>query len=315
MATPHVTGAAALIASAYPNASNEEIRRRLLCSVDLVPGLQGMVATGGRLNGARAIEDDRTAPAALGAIQASAASTGDIDLRWKATGDDGTVGRASQYDLRSSDTAVSEQNFEKCSAVAISAPQMSGQAEQASLLVFPSKQERTMHFGLKAVDNVGQRSPLSSVAVKVPAAKMAFEDSMDGLFNGWSGEGWGRVSVEGRGKVWSDSPDGPYEASANRALTSPEIDLSSTQGASLTFDFRHELENNFDKVTLEASSNGGQDWSALKEFTGNSAWSRRRLDLSGYDGQKIRLRFRLTSDNAVQRDGFYLDTLTIAGTR
>ena len=50
MATPHVAGAAGLLASAYPEASNDELRARLLGGVDQVPSLDGKTVTGGRLN-------------------------------------------------------------------------------------------------------------------------------------------------------------------------------------------------------------------------------------------------------------------------
>jgi subtilisin family serine protease len=50
MATPHVSGAAGLIASANPEISNEELRARLLGGVDKVPALEGKTVTGGRLN-------------------------------------------------------------------------------------------------------------------------------------------------------------------------------------------------------------------------------------------------------------------------
>ncbi len=50
MATPHVAGAATLIASANPEISNEELRRRLLDGTDKVDSLAGKTVTGGRLN-------------------------------------------------------------------------------------------------------------------------------------------------------------------------------------------------------------------------------------------------------------------------
>jgi hypothetical protein len=50
MATPHVAGAATLIASHYPEISNEELRRRLLEGADKVDSLAGKTVTGGRLN-------------------------------------------------------------------------------------------------------------------------------------------------------------------------------------------------------------------------------------------------------------------------
>ncbi|MBC7796270.1 MAG: S8 family serine peptidase [Pyrinomonadaceae bacterium] len=56
MAAPHVAGAVALIASAYPNSSAQAIKARLLNSVDKLPQWNNLVKTGGRLNVARAIK-------------------------------------------------------------------------------------------------------------------------------------------------------------------------------------------------------------------------------------------------------------------
>ena len=50
MATPHVTGAAALYASLNPGASASQIKNALLSSVTPTPSLQGKVSTNGRLN-------------------------------------------------------------------------------------------------------------------------------------------------------------------------------------------------------------------------------------------------------------------------
>jgi len=50
MATPHVSGVAALIWSRFPGASVAAVRSALLRGVDVKPGLQGRTATGGRLN-------------------------------------------------------------------------------------------------------------------------------------------------------------------------------------------------------------------------------------------------------------------------
>jgi subtilisin family serine protease len=55
MATPEVAGVAALILAANPNMSMKDLRARLLESVDRLPALEGKVASGGRLNAARAV--------------------------------------------------------------------------------------------------------------------------------------------------------------------------------------------------------------------------------------------------------------------
>lgn len=50
MATPHVTGGAALYASTHPGATAAQIRQALLGSVIATPSLNGKTVTGGRLN-------------------------------------------------------------------------------------------------------------------------------------------------------------------------------------------------------------------------------------------------------------------------
>ena len=55
MATPHVTGAAVLLKSVYPNMKARELKAALLESVEKLPSLSGKVTTGGRLNISRAL--------------------------------------------------------------------------------------------------------------------------------------------------------------------------------------------------------------------------------------------------------------------
>jgi thermitase len=55
MATPFVAGVAALILSQNPKMSVDDLRARLLKSVDPVPSLKGKVSSGGRINAAKAV--------------------------------------------------------------------------------------------------------------------------------------------------------------------------------------------------------------------------------------------------------------------
>jgi subtilase family protein/fervidolysin-like protein len=60
MAAPHVTGAAALVKAAFPNASDLGIKTLLLSSVDPNASLASVTSTGGRLNVATAVTCDST---------------------------------------------------------------------------------------------------------------------------------------------------------------------------------------------------------------------------------------------------------------
>lgn len=79
MATPFVAGAAALVWSANPTLTYSQVIGRLYSSVDVVAGLSGKVATGGRLNVNRALSGttpvDSTAPRVLTATFAGDASS------------------------------------------------------------------------------------------------------------------------------------------------------------------------------------------------------------------------------------------------
>jgi thermitase len=55
MATPFVAGVAALILSQNPNMSVDDLRAKLLKSVDPVPALKGKVSSSGRINAAKAV--------------------------------------------------------------------------------------------------------------------------------------------------------------------------------------------------------------------------------------------------------------------
>lgn len=55
LAAPVVAGVAALVLSVHPNLSVDQLRSLLLESVDKLPGLRGKVATGGRINAAKAV--------------------------------------------------------------------------------------------------------------------------------------------------------------------------------------------------------------------------------------------------------------------
>ncbi len=58
MATPHVAGAVAFAAMNFPSETVTQRVQRILASVDVVPGLQGLVHTGGRLNLQRMVDAD-----------------------------------------------------------------------------------------------------------------------------------------------------------------------------------------------------------------------------------------------------------------
>jgi subtilisin family serine protease len=55
MATPQVTGVAALVKARNPAFTTAQLRAKLLASVDAKSSLTGKVATGGRINAYKAV--------------------------------------------------------------------------------------------------------------------------------------------------------------------------------------------------------------------------------------------------------------------
>ncbi len=168
MATPHVSGVAGLIATAYPQASNEDIKQRLLLSTDPVEAMQGRSTTGGRLNAARAVENDQVAPAAPNDLRAVESTPVSVTMQWTATGDDSWCGQAAAYRLRVSDQPI--EDLQAARLIATARPSTTGTLERASIAVEPAAEARTLHVALEVLDNVGNASQVRFAQVEVPAA-------------------------------------------------------------------------------------------------------------------------------------------------
>ena len=179
MATPHVAGAALLVADANPGITNAELRERLLGGADAKDQLAGKVVTGGRLNVANAIaqpENDTLPPALPRDFGAKSASPTGVVLGWTATGDDGWCGNATGYDVRVSDRPIVEGeaaegqvSFADAAQIKTGAAKETGQLESLTHSVEASESERKLYFALKVLDNVGNASNMGSIEVNVPA--------------------------------------------------------------------------------------------------------------------------------------------------
>lgn len=308
MATPHVSGAAALIVSAFPEATNEEIKTRLMWSGQPLEALESTTRSGSRLNVARALEVDAQAPAAPGDLRFE-----DGHLRWTSTGDDGWCGRASAYDLRSSREPMTVESFAAAGGPGLERALNTGEIESHAVMFPPSGQDRTYHFGLRVMDNVGNFSDLRQTEVTVAAVPVAFEDDADGEEAPWEADGdWKRVEVPGRGRVWTETA-GSYEHGSRGTLLSHQASLEGFQNSKLHLDVSHHMERFRDYVFLEVSSDG-EDWDRLKDFTGESDWQHLVFDLSQFDGRPVQVRLRTwTSEPETKTDGFYLDNVVVTG--
>ncbi len=89
MAAPHVAGAAALYLSLKGETSPSALKNKLMLTTDPVPALDGVVASGGRLNVNTLLRSDDVAPDAPTDVRATAGTRSDVTVSWTASpGDD-----------------------------------------------------------------------------------------------------------------------------------------------------------------------------------------------------------------------------------
>lgn len=128
----------------------------------------------------------------------------------------------------------------------------------------------------------------------------------------------------------TDSPSGNYGNNATSAITIAEgIDLTEATTAFVSFYAQWDIEDTWDYVQFEVSKDNGTTWEPqcgdfttlgtniqptgqpLYDGTQND-WVFEEINLSDYLGETIIARFRLSTDGAITRDGFYFDDLTFS---
>jgi len=103
MATPYVSGSAALLWSQNPNLTVQQVKNLLLMNGNVVSGLLDKTLTGRRLNVGNSMQSlisgDTTPPGTVGSFHINSQNGRTLNVGWTASGDDGTNGNASLYEL------------------------------------------------------------------------------------------------------------------------------------------------------------------------------------------------------------------------
>ena len=306
MAAPHVSGVAALIASEYPEATNQEIKDRIIYGADKVEGLRDKSVSGGRLNAFSALEDDKVAPAEVKDLKMKNLTADGFELEWTGVGDDGMKGKLSAYD-------VWADYGDERSRLVPEFPKGPGAKETATFRTTPGDQ-RPLKVTLTPVDNVGNRPQASVLSTQLPQAAVPFADDFNAETSNWTKEGnWGLVEVEGRGKVFTDSPNGNYGDGEDTGINSPSFDLTNMRSATLSFDAKL-ISERFDFLWVEVSRNGEkfEFLDVVRPEENGGEWLKYKRDISEFDGEKdVRLRFHLRTSNKDNSDGVYLDNVKV----
>lgn len=311
MATPHVTGAIALIKSQFPDLGVEGLKNKILASTSKVAKLSTAVRFG-RLDVASALENDITAPARVVGLEVEEQGINEITVSFAETGDDAEEGKAAAYEVRMSDSAVtSEAEWEAASLVTL--VDQSTLESRVSGRITGLPFNRKGFLTVRAFDNVGNRSEFSeSLPFELLPVSVLYSDENDDT-NNWNLEAtWGPMT-EGTTTFLSDSPAGSYANSMNASATSKDLDFGSTDlviGLVMKYDF----ENNYDFGFIEVSGDQGTTWKEIAKLSGNATLGMRTFPLKKIlTSSSFRLRFRTQSDFSITKNGWDIDQVQIIG--
>ncbi len=261
------------------------------------------------------LEVDETAPSAPANLQAEALATGSVSLTWEGVDDSDLA----HYAIYRSETSGGPYD-----AV--------GQSPSTQWVDTNTTSGATYYYVVTAVDTFGNESdPSNEASATVGDMTVVFSDDMESGDGGWthSGEGdpWERgAPTSGPGaafsgeNVWATNLAGDYPSGVDAALISPEIDLSGLTSANLQFAHWYSIEMNWDFGYVEISTDGGETWETLAEYTSPGyggepvGWEVPIISLDDYVGGTVQIRFRLQTDSSVTYAGWYIDDVVVAGT-
>ena len=309
MATPHVAGLVALAKSVFRDSFASAIKERILSTSKPLDDLEGKVLHG-RINAFDALEDDNKAPTTPIDLQIIGTDLSGITLQWESSGDDGDVGEAAYYEVSITGDVPSEANFSQ--ELTWKVPSSGSDLVVAKLTELPFN--LTGYAAVRAVDNVGNKSPISpSVAFSLPKPQTIAINSGSLIgFESITGD-WA-VEVSGDNRVIRDNKSGRYENGIDIALTTKSY--AANTGLILSFVSRYEIESKYDYGYIEISADNG-NWQEVASFSGKQEDFNRvnyRLDNFIEGAERFQLRFRLKTDSSVTKEGWFIDEFSLLST-
>jgi hypothetical protein len=159
----------------------------------------------------------------------------------------------------------------------------------------------------------GEESNPSNTVTVTPLPPMAFP-FMDDYETGalyWSFEGtWGLTTSQSYSPTHSmtESPSGNYGDNLDISAKLYNFSLANAEAAEISFWTKYSLEDDYDYMYLQISTNG-IDWTTLETFNGSlNTWTLKTYSLDAYFGEPyVLIRFRFTSDVSVTENGMFID--------
>jgi hypothetical protein len=180
---------------------------------------------------------DTIPPAAVQDLNASSPTASTITLSWTAPGGDGTVGKATYYDIRFSTSMITDVEWDNATQIiGEPIPNVSGSLEQ--FVVSGLMQDTTYYFVLKSIDEAGNISTLSNVATE-KTLKFVYDQS----------------------KVTADSyygSDAPWKVFDGNPTSDPRsfwytLSTPPTGGHWLKYDFGEDYKKTIRRMSIQSS--------------------------------------------------------------
>jgi subtilisin family serine protease len=316
MATPHVSGVAALIWSAHPTLDHYAVKSRILNSSLPTESVQGKTMTHGRLNAGAAVEIDEVAPGNVRDISITGAERLAITARWHAAGDDGELGNAHAYEVRWTERPVTtEAEWSTARQLEVeSIARLAGNNNEMIVRIIGFGFNDRGFLAVRARDNVGNLGPISDgVEFGVETVQIAGHFQPENISELQHNGTWGvELLNDRRGLVFSDSPDGNYSANQDSSILLPVMKIE-TAGYAVAFEAKADLERGYDFGRIEIQINGQGEWKLIKRVTDHYDWRSYNLELDSFlsGATSFQLRFRLTSDAEFEHGGWWINDINI----
>ena len=141
-----------------------------------------------------------------------------------------------------------------------------------------------------------------------------FSDNIETGLNGWQATSLWAINDQQSSSPthsWTDSPNGNYANNINTSLSSPIINIAGSDSLEISFMHLCDTEAGFDFGHVEVKFDN-DTWQEIFRCDGDSTWQDHTSSVGvPVNAQQLQLRFRLTSDGFVTRDGWYIDDVNL----
>ncbi|HWP45856.1 MAG TPA: fibronectin type III domain-containing protein [Candidatus Limnocylindrales bacterium] len=165
--------------------------------------------TSGLSNIVQAKTSDALSPAPITDLRVVESTEDSVTLSWTATGDDGRVGQASEYDLRYTLGEKLSRNLWPLAHKVEGLPRPLEAGRSETFKVTGLKRHTTYYFGLEAVDNQGNRSGISNI-LEVSTRDLTPPAAVTDLAIVSTGPNWVKVSWTATGDDGTEGQAAKY---------------------------------------------------------------------------------------------------------